>query len=136
MSFCSEPVALAFLENLGARRVKHSGRTLYDHLLGTYRLLTVDGRPPHVCLGGLYHSIYGTNQFQHVLTNGRDRVRAVIGDEAEELAYLFSTIDRPRCFLTAPTIPHRRDLVAIEIANLTEQGAGARWVPKLLPLLG
>jgi hypothetical protein len=55
----------------------------------------------------------------------RISVRAAIGEEAEQLVYLFSTIDRPRCLAERGGLEGEtyRNLLAIEIANLSEQGS-------------
>jgi hypothetical protein len=80
-----------------------------------------------VCLAGLCHSVYGTNVYRRVLISPEDRisVRAAIGEEAEQLVYLFSTIDRPRCLAERGGLEGEtyRNLLAIEIANLSEQGS-------------
>lgn len=131
-------------ECLRTDRVGHSGRTLYDHLLGTYRLLRQWGAPDDVCFAGLFHSVYGTNAFKHCSmdagnSNHRGALRAIIGQRAERLAYLFCTCDRPRALLDAyeqfrhtgaqMVIPgclaeELKDLLEIEAANLLEQGLG------------
>lgn len=112
-----------FLRAMGAARIAHSGRDLLSHLCGTYDLLKSSGEREAVCVGGLFHSVYGTNAFDQVLIHPhyRPAVRQLIGDEAEGLAYRFCTIDRPWCFLSGDNSD--RDLIAIEIANLHEQKA-------------
>jgi hypothetical protein len=122
------------LRDRGAPMVRHSGRTLYQHLQGTYSLLKKAGEPEEVCLAGFYHSVYGTNVFRRVLIDRRERatVRVAIGEAAEELVYLFCSIDRPRCLSERGDLKPEiyRDLLAIEIANLVEQGS-SRWIPHL-----
>lgn len=119
----TEVVAQAkdFLRTRGADQMNHTGRTLYDHLVATHDALTVRGEPDHVCLAGLFHSVYGTNAFKQVLVplSEREAVRKVIGEQAESLAFQFCTLDRPHCFLRGEYFD--RDLVVIEIANLQEQ---------------
>jgi hypothetical protein len=142
--------AECLLNSCGAGQAPHSGRTLLDHLVGTYQLLANWGCPPHVCLAGLFHSIYGTNAF-HRRSLGiadRDRLRDAIGTQAEALAWAFCGIDRPRAILRALQrgkpgnvldISHRLkpgggvllapqqvcELAELECANLIEQGEGA-----------
>ena len=127
-----------------AGETKHSGRTFFEHLKGTHDLLEQNGAPPHVCLAGLCHSIYGTNAFKHasVSLQERGRIAGIIGDEAEMLAYIFCSCDRPLAFIIAANfdppywvIDRRiwqrielmpsmlRDLLQIEQANLQEQGS-------------
>lgn len=141
---------LRVLLRSGAMQTAHSGRTLFDHLLGTYNMLFHWGQPQAVCLAGLFHSIYGTNAFlrQSLQASQRAELQAVIGIEAEALAWLFCNIDRPRAILrglqqgmtdkaiqlevrrdlqamptsTMPAAPLQvRALAEIECANLIEQ---------------
>jgi hypothetical protein len=80
----------------GASRIPHSGRSLLDHLTGTYAVLRAWGQTDAVCLAGLFHSCYGTDAFAPALFRAaeRDAVRAVIGAEAEHLAHVFGLADR------------------------------------------
>jgi hypothetical protein len=125
--------------------VRHSGRTLFEHLVGTYTLLTEQDAPDYVCLAGAFHSIYGTNIFTHqaMLIGERNKVRHLIGSEAERLAYIFCSCNRPMALVQAAKrgppyeILNRRkneiislsdvdmfNLLKIEIANLEDQGGG------------
>ena len=131
-----------FVRNLTGD-TKHSGRAFFEHLKGTYDLLEQSGAPPHVCLAGLCHSIYGTNIFQQasVPMEERDCVAELIGDEAEWLAYIFCSCNRPLTLINAVdrgppyvvlnrhngdwmilTPAQLRELLQIEKANLEEQG--------------
>lgn len=127
--------ARQFLYHLGSTTVRHGNRTLDAHLVGTHLMLQARGERETVCLAGLFHSIYGTNIFTTATLKAdwpgdRERVQQVIGPEAEELAYLFCTLaDRPSSLLrprdyvkTVGVARHLRDLQAIELANLIEQG--------------
>lgn len=89
-----------FLHTIGAHQVPHSGRTLLDHLTGTYELLTQWGSNEATCVAGLFHSVYGTQTFGHSLLDHdqRNHVRSMIGDAAEQLVFLFSTTDRDSFF--------------------------------------
>lgn len=103
----------------------HSGRSLLDHLIGTYDLLQEWGSWEHVSLAGLFHSIYGTQFYQRqaVPVENRQEVADLIGPQAEALAYMFCTEDR-RHFLDDPCLSEdvRSELLEIEAANLLEQG--------------
>lgn len=122
--------------------IKHGSRTLYQHLRGTHDILEKEGAPEHVCLAGLFHSIYGTNVFrrQAVTLDHRMEVSDVIGGSAEWLAYVFCACNRPHVLIDAAwrepphlivdrfadqklvlSAPDLRDLLRIELANLTEQ---------------
>jgi SM-20-related protein len=105
----------SFLTEIGAKEVTHSGRTLWDHLKGTYDILCKWGEPEHVCIAGLFHSIYGTEYFKHacVPIEERPKIIALIGASAERLVYRFCTIPRKEF--------NERELKAIADANRLEQ---------------
>ena len=85
---------LELLRGAGAQQVGHSGSTLFDHLTGVAVILHDWGCDDDVVIAGLLHSVYGTATFEeHLFAEpDRDRVRAVAGARAEELAWLFSTV--------------------------------------------
>lgn len=118
----------------------HSGRSLSDHLWGTYELLVQWESDESTCVAGLFHSVYGTQTFGHSLLgrDQRDIVRSVIGPVAEQLVFLFGTIDRDRLFENigagrkslligtngelAEVLPETLSaLIEIEVANTLEQ---------------
>ena len=110
--------AIALLRRLGAHTVSHSERTLLDHLVGTARILAEWGEPPAVVLAGLVHSVYATPGFPLALValTERELVRAAVGEQAEELAYHFSTD------ATGPAVATlQRGLALISLANAFEQ---------------
>jgi hypothetical protein len=124
------------LTTLGTQQTKHSGRTLKKHLWGTFKILADKGYPKEVCLGGLFHSIYGTNFFNTQTTLDRELVKSAIGEQAEYYAYVFSNLSRPECWkVNGNKLPTRNNteievleqdqqaLKAIEDANLEEQRA-------------
>ncbi|MGJ4729260.1 DUF6817 domain-containing protein [Luteimonas sp. SDU101] len=141
-----------FLAARGADQVPHSGRTLLEHLVGTSELLRSWGCSEQVCAAGLLHSVYGTNAFRAVTVDPSERraVAAVAGTEAESLAYLFATSDRPGAFLAAvrgrelrnrltgeparASLEALTNLVQIECANLIEQGTGAEFLREVVGL--
>jgi hypothetical protein len=143
--------AWQLLINAGAHEVRHSGRTLLDHLVGTARILQRWQVSEATRLAGLFHSIYGTNAFAHQALPLAEHAKlsGVIGAEAEHLARIFSSIDRPTALLEAlhlasnqtSRLRSRRDasgawvvvsrqqlaaLAVIECANLVEQNL---WIP-------
>ncbi|RQR34427.1 hypothetical protein DIE23_12460 [Burkholderia sp. Bp9143] len=79
-----------------AMRIAHSGSTLWDHLLGTYEVLSGWGTDPDIRLAGLIHSIYSTQYFRHrvVAPGERARVAMVVGQRGEALANAFCVLDR------------------------------------------
>jgi hypothetical protein len=130
-----------FLVGLDANKTRHSGRTLFDHLKGVHDLLRDWDNEHHVCLAGLYHSIYGTEYFQHQSLKDRSKLVMIIGVRAELLVHYFATKDRP-LFETIPgddvyMTPEqakdvRTNLIEIEAANLIEQGGNPNTLRKLL----
>lgn len=87
---------LAFLRAHNADHVGHSSSVLLEHLMGVQALLQSWGAAPALADAGLFHSVYGTESFaQAVLpVSLRGAVRAVIGPEAEGLAYLFGAMEK------------------------------------------
>lgn len=90
---------LELLDTLGVNQPRPSGRALAEHLEGTRALLAGMDSAPEVCLAGLFHAVYGEEEGGTLLVrdanlNRRDEVRAVIGPAAEELAYLYSALER------------------------------------------
>ena len=83
------PPYLEYLNRLGVFDTSHSRRSLGEHLIKTHDMMITWDCPSTWCLAGLYHSIYGTAYFTHETTTDRDSVREVIGQEAENIVYLF-----------------------------------------------
>ncbi len=132
--------ALDLLRYFRVDEIAHFDRALREHLIGCFTLLDCWGAPSHVCVTGLFHSIYGTATFKSAAAAATDRprIRNVIGSAAEELVYLFSFGDRRRLLLDSRTAPHlwtshsgdeRAEiddetlgwLVLVEAANFVEQ---------------
>jgi hypothetical protein len=68
-----------------------------DHLLGVYKILMAWKQPQYICRAGLFHSVYGTFDYRasfYDLRDGREEVSGLIGEAAEELAFLICTSDR------------------------------------------
>lgn len=97
----------AALQALGAGEFAHLNGSLATHLRGTEDLLMQWGARPALCAAGLYHAVYGTDGYeQAVVTLAlRPRIAALIGEEAEALAYLYGAAHRkafyPRIGATA-----------------------------------
>jgi hypothetical protein len=85
-----------FLLGLGIAEMSHTGKTYLGHLLAVHRMMLDQGCDPDVCRAGVFHSIYGTEEFQRfqLPLDRRAEVRAVIGERAERLAYLNCAMDR------------------------------------------
>ena len=96
MAPASPAEQIAFLESLGTADVAHSGGDFLHHLRAVHDLLRAHGAPEHIAAAGLFHSIYGTERFQDFTLplDQRPKVRALIGDQAERLAWLNCVMDR------------------------------------------
>lgn len=120
----ADPAHLAWLRDAGADRVRHSGRTLLDHLRGTRELLAGWRAREAVCAAGLFHSVYGSGPLRHALLapSGREVVRELIGPEAERRVWLFHAIDRRAFRALAATgcpgaVPERRHAAPLPLAE-------------------
>src|ERR1700745_2267901 len=83
---------VAFLEREGAGAHRHAGgRTLLEHLRGTYWIVRRWGQPEWLAHAALVHSVYGTESHREALIGSERRaeVAAVAGERAERIAYLF-----------------------------------------------
>jgi hypothetical protein len=135
-----EPSHAELLTLLRTEASEHSYRSLFEHLQGTYSLLKLWGSDEPTSIAGLFHSIYGTQAYKvrSADLESRPRVRQIIGEKAEWLAYLFCVCDRrsfaaelgksrPQVWsvLEAKLIPVEpmvvQSLVEVMVANAYEQ---------------
>lgn len=88
-----EPVTgarLDLLRSLGFDALPHDSHVPFlSHLIGTRRVLLTWGSRPALCDAGLFHSVYGTEYFEPDRRPDRDTVTAIIGAEAERVAWLW-----------------------------------------------
>ena len=106
---------LALLRALGFGTLQHDSHVPFlAHLGGTRRLLMAWGERPALCDAGLFHSVYGTEFFVPERVAERDDVVAVIGVEAERVAWLWCAIKRE-------TIDVRRATVRLRHGDVAEQ---------------
>ncbi len=138
-----------FLSSLGADEINHHDRSLSEHLIGTFRLLSKWGNSSEVAAAGAFHSIYGTEEFKTraVSLERRSEIVALIGEDAEALVYLFGAADRRSFydivdgeppFVTIPNKENERfeiteaqykSLLELEAANIVDQAMHQRGVP-------
>ncbi|MFB6558654.1 MULTISPECIES: DUF6817 domain-containing protein [unclassified Streptomyces] len=128
--------AVAWLRTLGAQEIAHPGGTLLTHLERVRGLLGSWGARPALQRAGLCHAFYGTDGFPTALLPlaRRAELAAVIGDEAEEIVYLYAACDRAASYPTlaseeaayrdrftgrvhSPAPGLRRDLAELSAAN-------------------
>lgn len=105
---------LDLLKRLGVAQLIHDSHVPFlSHLVGTRRVLASWGCDDELCDAGLFHSVYGTEYFPTDGTASRDEVRAVIGDRAERLAWLWCTIRRDTIDTAAGTAEDRHTGAAL-----------------------
>ncbi|CAM5615084.1 DUF6817 domain-containing protein [Streptomyces avidinii] len=94
--------AVAWLRELGAQEVAHPGGTLLAHLERVRELLASWGARPALQRAGLCHAFYGTDGFPTALLplDRRAELAAVIGEEAEEIVYMYAACDRAASYPT------------------------------------
>ena len=101
---------LELLRALGFATLQHDSHVPFlSHLAGTRRLLAEWGARPALCDAGLFHSVYGTEYFEPRRTPDRREVVAIIGAEAERIAYLWCTISRATLDKSRRTVSFRAD---------------------------
>ncbi|PRQ04331.1 hypothetical protein ENSA5_08620 [Enhygromyxa salina] len=95
---------LAFLTSHEAMALSHSSDSLLSHLLGTHALLVDWGCREALSDAGLFHSVYGTESYPCTLAplSARARIRALLGAEAERLAFLFGIMDKRSFYANLP----------------------------------
>lgn len=144
---------LAYLKKIGAEHQPHSGRTLYQHLLGTAALLEQWGCSATVRDVGLMHSARGTRFFRWAprSIDVRGDLAALLDENALRLIELFSAIRRGDALLDAwessrmmllqddalerevsISRPDLSALILVECANLVDQGRGRSFIVRLL----
>jgi len=85
---------LEFLAALPFVHAAHSGSTYLCHLIRTQQLLASWGCDEYLCFAGMFHSIYGTESLEQAVvdSNDREEVVSLVGADAEELVYLYSSM--------------------------------------------
>ncbi len=120
---------LSLLRRLGFGGLTHDSHVPFlSHLLGTRRLLVGWGERPALCDAGLFHSAYGTEYFPVDRPAAREEVREVIGDDAEEIAWLWCTIRRDSIDTTGPVVTaSRRDGQPIDLDDGRAADVATLW---------
>ncbi|HEX3659662.1 MAG TPA: hypothetical protein VHV55_27995 [Pirellulales bacterium] len=85
-----------FLVGLGIEAVLHTGKNYLAHLTGVHQLMRSYGLDHELCRAGLFHSIYGTQQFQgfKLELQRRPELESLIDPRAERLAFWNCLMDR------------------------------------------
>jgi len=85
-----------YFEEVGANEVPHTRKSYLAHAVAVYRDLKEWGCPEHFARVGLFHSMYGTEQFQlfTLPLERRFEVQEMIGEGPERIAWLNCAIER------------------------------------------
>lgn len=113
--------AEALLRDLGAGALAHPGGTLLAHLRRVRSRLAAWQARPALQLAGLCHAFYGTDGFPDALLplDRRTELAAVIGPEAEAIAYFYASCDREASY----------PALAEPGARFHDRFTGARQIP-------
>lgn len=128
---------LSLLRSLGYGELMHgSGVPFLSHLIGTRRVLAEWGSRPALCDAGLFHSVYGTEYFQPEHPATQDRIRAVVGDEAERLAWLWCNIERHTLRSRHRTVRLRQDRATIRLSAVEVSDLATLWAADVVERFG
>ncbi len=85
-----------YIISLGAADVAHTEKSYLAHAIGVYNDMKAWGGSDDLCYAALFHSIYGTQQFQGftLSLDKRPELQALIGDYAEKIAFVNCFMDR------------------------------------------
>ena len=101
----------------------HSNTGYLNHSIGVFNILKEMGASDHVCLAGLYHSVYGTDSYQQNIPLDRNELKNIIGEYAENLVFNFCSFGNKEHEILNRTITSQidEDLLIISYANIKEQ---------------
>ncbi len=110
----------AWLRERGTERIDHPGGTLYAHLCRVQERLAALGGDTDVQLAGLTHAVYGTDGFDVVLLDHRDRATLpdLVGVTAADLVYRYGACDRRRGWRRLATTGEVHDRFTGEVSTL------------------
>lgn len=86
-----------YLNEVGCSRYVHiKNQSLLEHLLRVGNILEELGAPEFVVHAGLCHSLYSTENFDAQVVNisSRNELRSLVGDDSENLIFIFCTMAR------------------------------------------
>lgn len=86
----------SYLVSLGTADVAHSEKSYLAHAIGVYNDMKAWRQSEDLCNAALFHSIYGTQQFQGFTLplERRSELREKIGEYAEQLVFVNCFMDR------------------------------------------
>jgi hypothetical protein len=132
---------VGLLQSIGAGEKSHSDGSLLEHLVHTYLILRSWGASLDQATAGLFHSVYGTEDFHEATVRPEDRpiVGRIIGERAESIAYHYCSCSKRSLHDSLKTGPPYRahdlrrqetveldeslfhDLILLDLANEIEQ---------------
>lgn len=85
-----------YLVALGTADIGHTEKSYLAHAIGVYNDMKAWNGSDDLCHAALFHSIYGTQQFQGFTLplEKRPELQNLIGDYAEKIAYVNCFMDR------------------------------------------
>lgn len=117
-------LAIMLLNSCGAGSIMHTGRSLLEHLQGTYDFLKLWKAETDICIAGLLHSVYGTVDGEILLNESPNRTEivALFGTRVDRLIYSYSKIKAESgIFHSLSSNDHVRAVRLIMLANIVEQ---------------
>lgn len=118
--------------------VKHLNKTFFEHLFNTTLILEREKQRKSLCAAGLYHSVYGTEffTFDNSVDFTRDKVKDLIGEEAENIVFEFCSLKKDRISIILENKKNydkqmHKDLLYLEYANLLEQNTNDQYVKQI-----
>jgi HD domain len=123
--------AYAFATDLFAGKMRSSGKTLVEHVVGTASAVAVTGGRPPLVHAALLHAAYTFGEFggrhHSSVPSKRAAVRAVIGDEAEELVAGYASLGYSAATIRdwrqrgSDLTAREHDLAVLRIANEVDE---------------
>jgi hypothetical protein len=100
----------------------HGNGMYRDHCIGVYDILIENKVSEDICLAGLWHSTFGTENYKPPSLIPVPVVIGAIGETATELVVQFCNLkNRTTSLIHNKELPNRQELLWIEYANLLEQ---------------
>lgn len=105
--------------------ITHGNSSYFEHSIGVYNILKNMNMSDYICIAGLYHSIYDTENFKSNINISRKQLINIIGSKSESLVFKFCNINNRYNNILNNGFNFDKEtyyaLCAIEYANLKEQ---------------
>lgn len=120
------------------KKYSHNGKLFFDHLINTSNIIKeLFPKEQYLIDAGLFHSIYGTCYYNFDQKIKRFEVRSLIGEEAENLVYIFCSLSNRTLKIINNNFDPKiqRDLCILEYANYLEQNGDEKIISELENIL-